>query len=503
MSSPIEAFCPPADHEHIVAVTGVSRGQPLDQISGEFYRVGRTLGAIRGGRCSDDGKLSFFTFETQEEARRAIEHIHNADLGIRLATDSKCLKASYGFTASFWFAGSPPCKKAGNFVNFPAAEHPAPASAPFSSPAAVDPLPDELAEDDPLQRSPTPLADSTQPELATDRRAPKRRRVDEDGPGVEQDNSREQSTFAATHNQSGETEQTVGETGMIQDSAEQVDSEETKNEEGAIRETSGFDQQEVEDGGEAGAEKVDPRDTGNAGRAVQDGVDAIVTAGGLSGDGYSARYNVDYAQHRIRVDIYGERGLPLAIKEADAILVQGIAASCFDFDNPNKLGVDLCTIARVFHISVDKIVGLVIWPGRMVEGQPRWCIKVYFSPTIAGDIISDAMSGVKGRIGRNGKRLPVNSLFIKWFDADREEQRKICQDRRDADRLLNRIASSSRDGGRDYRREDDRNGRDDRWARNAGISGGDSYGGRRDGSRDRRDDRRSGGWQDRRSWRRR
>lgn len=46
---------------------------------------------------------------------------------------------------------------------------------------------------------------------------------------------------------------------MIQDSAEQVDSEETKNEEGAIRETSGFDQQEVEDGGEAGAEKVDPR----------------------------------------------------------------------------------------------------------------------------------------------------------------------------------------------------------------------------------------------------
>lgn len=100
------------------------------------------------------------------------------------------------------------------------------------------------------------------------------------------------------------------------------------------------------------------RDTGNAGRAVQDGVDAIVTAGGLSGDGYSARYNVDYAQHRIRVDIYGERGLPLAIKEADAILVQGIAASCFDFDNPNKLGVDLCTIARVFHISVDKMYAL-------------------------------------------------------------------------------------------------------------------------------------------------
>lgn len=195
---------------------------------------------------------SFFTFETQDEARAAIEHIHNATLGIRLATDSKCLKATvslplptcpppshvnlrprllrraqYGFTAGFFFAGSPPCDTAGNFVTFRAvAVPPAPASG-SKSPAAtlqatVSPIA-EAATSPRFEVSPTPVAHSLQLELSIEERQTKRRRLDDELGGAEEPYVREQSIVTETAELGGDVADSTS--GTV--TAQQIDANES------------------------------------------------------------------------------------------------------------------------------------------------------------------------------------------------------------------------------------------------------------------------------------
>lgn len=150
-------------------------------------------------------------------------------------------------------------------------------------------------------------------------------------------------------------------------------------------------------------------ETGRNAKAAQDRNEGIVTAAGTSADGYCTSFSVAFPSHTVRVDLYGERGLPLAIKEADALLIQGISNACFNFEEPKMLGTDLKTISRVLDIPLKSLCVITPSVSSLLERQALTQLSTAVSALLSGPAAPSKASPGRASSCISSRATPVTS----------------------------------------------------------------------------------------------